>query len=183
MTFIKVKNVVKRYKNTTIKFPNLLLKNRITVLLGKNGTGKTTLLKAIAHHITYDGEITHDNSLMYKPDSICLPLDLTVSQFLKGLNDLATENAIEPLMKKYQLDTKKDELINALSKGMKAKVSLISVFHRNVDLYLLDEPYTGLDDKAIKHLNNFIKSSRALFIIATHHKSLPTFKDRDVITL
>ena len=157
---ILISKFKKTYPNKTIAFEELILKNRVIILRGENGSGKSTILKAIMKLINHEGTIQNSNSVSYMPENPYFPQEVTVTDFLSKLSQ---ENNIDydynSLLAKYRLKQKKNEMIHSLSKGMKAKVNLIQCLQRNVDVYLLDEPLSGLDEESVEILVKDINKS------------------------
>jgi len=75
---------------------------------------------------------------------------------------------LDLLLKMFNLFSKKNELLNNLSKGMKVKVNIIQCLMEEADIYLLDEPLSGLDNDSINQVLNYIENSYKYFLISTH---------------
>ncbi len=169
---IKVTNFIKKYKNEEVIIKDLLVTKRITFLLGKNGSGKSTILKAIGGFIKFEGDIDINGKVAYMSEFPSFPIDLTVNEFIFSLNKIS-ENKIEEkeivnLYKLFNINRKTDHLLSSLSKGMKAKVNLVQVLIENSEIYLLDEPINGLDKNGVKCLINYLEKSHKNFVISTH---------------
>ena len=182
---INVESFVKQYNQVKIEIENLLITNRITLLIGENGCGKSTILKAIAELITFEGEIQITKSVKYMPEKSQFPFDVTVYQFLSSLcalNDSSFDDMMS-LVLKFELEDKLNEKLSKLSKGMKAKVDLINVLNSKETIFLLDEPLSGLDFKSVELLIQYIKQSPKNFVIASHHLGRFHELNADVISL
>ena len=82
----------------------------------------------------------------------------------KAYNSGITDEEVEALLARFDLDDKQDKLGNELSKGMMQKVSICCALAIRPKVLLLDEPMVGLDPKAIKELKEVVleqKSSRS----------------------
>ena len=182
---MKIRNFSKFYKNKEVNIKDISLNKRITFLLGVNGSGKSTLLKAIAKLISYNGKITSELSVCYLPENPSYPSSITVYEFLKNLSliDQSTDIVIDQDLNIFNLKQKKNTQIKNLSKGMLQKLNLIQCLFQHKELYLLDEPYSGLDKTAIKLLNNYIKTSSSNYLISTHLFDSTSFLVADVITI
>ena len=184
MELLECKNLYKEFdgnmilKNINISIP----KGKIIGLLGKNGTGKSTLIKLINDLLTptkgeilINGEKPGVNSkkiISYLPERTYLDKDMTVRQVIKYFTEFYEnfneEKAIK-LLKDLGLEI--DQKLSKMSKGMQEKVQLILVMSREADLYILDEPLGGVDPATRDYildtiLSNFGEGSSV--IISTH---------------
>ncbi len=171
-SLIEVTNFIKDYQFEEVMIKDLIIKNRITLLLGKNGSGKSTLLKAIGGLIKYRGNININGKAVYMSEFTSFPVDLTVNEFIYSLNDISSnkieEKEIKNLFNLFDLGNKTNNLLSSLSKGMKAKVNLVQVLIEEASIYLLDEPINGLDKSGVKCLVNYLEKSDKVFVISTH---------------
>ena len=184
MELVKCNNLCKNFDNKIIlENVNLSIqKGRIVGLLGKNGMGKTTLLKLINDLLTptsgevlINGEKPNVNSkrvISYLPERTYLDKSMKVSQiitfFEEFYDNFNKEKAIK-LLKDLDLDI--NAKVNKMSKGMQEKLQLILVMSREAELYILDEPLGGVDPATRDYildtiLSNF--SEGASVIISTH---------------
>ena len=184
MELLECKNVYKKFDDKTV-LDNINLKiprGKIVGLLGKNGMGKTTLIKLINDLLTVtsgevliNGEKPSVNSkkiISYLPERTYLDKSMTIRQTIKYFSefyeDFDSDKAIK-LLKDLNLDI--DTKISKMSKGMQEKLQLILVMSRDAKLYLLDEPLGGVDPATRDYildtiLKNF--SDDASVIISTH---------------
>ena len=184
MELLECKNLSKNYddkqilKDINLKIP----KGKIIGLLGKNGTGKTTLIKLINDLLTpTSGEILINGKkpgieskevVAYLPERTYLDREMTIKQAIKYFEEFYknfdSEKAIK-LLKDLNLNI--DTKISKMSKGMQEKLQLILVMSREAELYILDEPLGGVDPATRDYildtiLSNF--SDGASVIISTH---------------
>lgn len=130
----------------------------ITGLIGPSGSGKTTLLRTIvgvqkisAGTLNVLGKPAGDRTLRsrigYVTQSPAIYGDLTVGQNLRYFGTLAraSKGDIEKLIAVVRLEDKRNELVDRLSGGQKARVSLAVALLGNPDILVLDEPTVGLD--------------------------------------
>ena len=184
MELLTIKNLNKSYKDKEIlKNINLNINSgKIIGLLGKNGTGKSTLIKLINDLLTPDsGEILIKGEkigieskkiISYLPERTYLDKSMTVEETLLYFDEFYDNFDIKKakkLLKDLDLDVK--EKLSKMSKGMQEKVCLVLVMSRKADLYILDEPLGGVDPATRDYildtiLNNFNES--ASVIISTH---------------
>ncbi len=184
MSVLEVKSIEKSFddKNVVKDVTFTIKKGEIVGLLGKNGSGKTTIIKMINDLLTIDkGEIlingekigvSTKEQVSYLPERTYLDRSKTVGQifdfFQDFYNNFDREKA-EKLL--YELDLDVNQKLSKMSKGMKEKVQLVLVMSRKVDLYVLDEPLGGVDPSTRDHilqtiLTNFNEGSSLL--ITTH---------------
>lgn len=184
MELLKVENLSKSYgKKEILKNINFTIKEgRIVGLLGKNGVGKTTIIKLINDLLTKDtGTITINNQeigieskkqISYLPERTYLDKTMKVKQVIKFFEefyeDFDSEKA-HKLLKDLNLD--ENEKIAKMSKGMQEKVQLVLVMSRKAKLYILDEPLGGVDPATRDYILDTILTNfndNASIIISTH---------------
>ena len=184
MELVKCNNLCKEFDNKKIlKDVNLTIpKGKIIGLLGKNGMGKTTLIKLINDLLTptsgevlINGEKPGINSkkiISYLPERTYLDKSMKISQILTFFNefydDFNKEKAIK-LLKDLNLDI--NSKVSKMSKGMQEKLQLILVMSREAELYILDEPLGGVDPATRDYILDTILSNfneGASVIISTH---------------
>ncbi len=184
MELVKCNKLCKEFDNKQIlKDVNLTIpKGRIIGLLGKNGMGKTTLLKLINDLLTpTSGEvlisgkkpnIDSKKAISYLPERTYLDKSMKVSQIITFFDEFYDnfnkEKAIK-LLKDLDLDI--NSKVSKMSKGMQEKLQLILVMSRDAELYILDEPLGGVDPATRDYildtiLSNF--SEGASVLISTH---------------
>ena len=181
---LAINSFVKNYKNKTITIPNILISKQVTLIVGKNGCGKSTLLKAIAKQIYLKNHFITEKTISYMPENPSFPKDITVKDFLKELyHKSSNDYDYNSLLLLFRLKVKEDLLIRSLSKGMKTKLNAIQCLMKNVDLYCLDEPFSGLDEESKKTLMQIISSRERKQFIVTSHEVLNWDNDKEVIKL
>lgn len=131
-------------------------KGEITCLIGINGVGKTTILKAIMGLTSINsGEILVDNEKLTKhsyekisfiPDAITMLPNMTIDQTFIFMNDFYDswnqERAVQ-MLDFFKLQ--KGARISELSKGNTAKVNLLLGLCLDANYVLMDEPFSGID--------------------------------------
>lgn len=169
-------------------------------LLGPNGAGKSTTLKSITGlirptkgSITIDGVPHNDLEVKrlftYVPETPDLYEMLTVMEHLQfiayayGLTDW--QERANDLLERFDLKGKVNELGKNLSKGMKQKVAICSGLLHDPQLLIFDEPFIGLDPKAIRELKNlfrqFKEEGKSIFISSHLLDSIEDFCDRVLV--
>lgn len=184
MELVKCSNLCKEFDNKQI-LNNINLsipKGKIIGLLGKNGMGKTTLIKLINDLLTpTSGEILINGErpgvkskkiISYLPERTYLDKNMNVLQIINFFDEFYDnfnkEKAIK-LLKDLNLD--KDLKISKMSKGMQEKLQLILVMSREAELYILDEPLGGVDPATRDYILDTILlnfNEDASLIISTH---------------
>ncbi|MDE9752573.1 ABC transporter ATP-binding protein [Staphylococcus delphini] len=173
---MKIENLNKKYKKSILENVTFELEEKkIYTLLGRNGVGKTTLLKIIAGLVSpNNGKIEKNNkSVLYIPEHTYF-LD-----FLSGYDNLClicdvyniSKNELNKMIERYGIKSFVYELVVNYSQGMKHQLSLISAFLINPDVLLLDEPLTSLDPINIENFKMYIKefsSKNKTVVISTH---------------
>ena len=174
-----------------LKDVNLTIKNgTVFGLLGHNGAGKSTLIKSLvsAHDLTngkikVDGQelTTHRQEIKqkigYVPDSPDLFLQLTAMEYWRLMIDIYRINYqdVAAIMQEYiqlfSMEADQNTLISSMSHGMRQKVILIGALTLDPDIWILDEPLTGLDPQSAFELKELIKTHVAngnTVIFSTH---------------
>lgn len=148
----------------------------IYAFVGRNGVGKTTTIKSIVgiNHIT-EGDIELDkisilkdpikykSKIAYVPDNPILYEHLTGIQYLNFIADMfdltykERENKIKEYAEKFELYNDLNDLVSSYSHGMRQKLVLIGAFMHDPKLYVLDEPFVGLDPKASFTLKELLR--------------------------
>ena len=184
MELLECINLCKSYgdkqvlKDVNLKVP----RGKIIGLLGKNGTGKTTLIKLINDLLTStSGEVLINGKkpgveskriISYLPERTYIDREMKVKDaieyFAEFYKNFDKQKAIK-LLKDLDLDI--STKISKMSKGMQEKLQLILVMSREAELYILDEPLGGVDPATRDYildtiLSNF--SEGASVIISTH---------------
>jgi len=181
---LECKHLCKSYDNKQIlKDINLKIpRGKIIGLLGKNGTGKSTLIKLINDLLTpTSGEVLINGKkpsvaskeiISYLPERTYLDKEMNVKQVIKYFEEFYknfdSQKAIK-LLKDLDLDI--ESKISKMSKGMQEKLQLILVMSRKAELYVLDEPLGGVDPATRDYILDTILSNfneGASVIISTH---------------
>ncbi|ABW18264.1 ABC transporter ATP-binding protein [Alkaliphilus oremlandii] len=148
-------------------------------LIGPNGAGKTTIIKSILGILPpMDGEIKmlqyniKEDSLEFKkriayiPEVPLLYDEMTLLEHLEfvamshGIHRKVFEERIHKLLEIFRLSNKLHHFPNSFSKGMKQKVMILCAFLYDPSVYIVDEPFVGLDPKATKDFIDLIKRKR-----------------------
>ena len=184
MDILQIKNLEKSFGEKKI-IDNVsfnVKSGKIVGLLGKNGSGKTTIIKMINDLLTIDGgEILINGEkvsektkaiVSYLPERTYLDNTKTITEVFDYFEDFYSDfdrKKAEELLKDLDLDI--NARLAKMSKGMKEKVQLILVMSRRAKLYILDEPLGGVDPSTRDYIMMTILSSfgeDSSIIITTH---------------
>lgn len=190
MSTISIQNLSKSIKSHKIlDNVNLTFESgNIYGLVGRNGSGKTMLLRAICGLIFPDeGTITIDDKILHKdisfPPSCGAIIEHTellpnLSAFdnlkiLGKIKNTATDDSIKETLQSVELDAESQAKVKTFSLGMKQKLSIAQALFENPDILLLDEPTNGLDEESVNTVRKILikeKNKGKLIIIASHNK-------------
>ena len=184
---LEVKNLCKKYNEFELKNINLKLpKGMIMGLIGENGVGKTTTIKAILNLINTDnGEIKifglniKENEKKIKEDIGVVLDDSFLSEYLNptDINKIMKkiyQNWDEKLYFKYLEDFKlpKNKISKEFSSGMKMKLKIAVALSHHSKLLILDEPTSGLDPVARSEIldifQDFIQNEENSIFVSSH---------------
>ncbi len=189
---IQVCNISKRYRNVSAlsDFTLNVPKGAIYGLIGPNGAGKTTLLRILAALLSpssgqvwfEDAEVSASPSMVqrkvgYMPDFFGVYPDLTSVEYLEfyagihGIPRQKREQIVTDLLELVDLSSKRDALVETLSRGMKQRLCLARALVHDPEVLLLDEPASGLDPRARVELRELLRTLQGMgktVIISSH---------------
>lgn len=190
MIEINIKNLCKSIKGITI-LDNISMNmssGKIYGIKGKNGSGKTMLMRAISGLIIPDsGKIVINKKILHKdisfPDSIGILIETPsfLPQYtgyknlklLAGLSGTISENDIDLALKRVGLDPNDKRAYKKYSLGMKQKLGIAYAIMGEPDIIILDEPINALDEESVCNIKNVlldIRNNDKLIIIACHDR-------------
>ena len=189
---IEIKNVVKKYgNNVALKDVSFNVNDgEIFAFIGHNGAGKTTLIKAIVGiHDFESGDILINKKSIKKnpieckkemafvPDNPELYENMKAIDFINFICDMyevpkdIREKNITKYAKMFEMENNLNDTINSFSHGMKQKIALISALAHDPKILIMDEPFVGLDPKAVfdvkEVMHEMIKEGKTIFF-STH---------------
>ena len=149
-------------------------------LIGRNGTGKTTLLKLLAGDLAPDdGEIQRDGNttLAMLAQEVPRTTDMTVSQIIAEVVTPAIDDAdhwqseqkVNRILSRLKLNGR--SRFATLSSGMKRRVMLARALVEQPDILLLDEPTNHLDIESITWLERFLRGYAGTLLFVTHDRT------------
>lgn len=192
MTLLEVSHLTGGYtKNPVLKDVSFEVKeNEIVALIGLNGAGKSTTIKHIIGlmephkgEIRISGKTIQENREEYRkqftyiPETPILYDELTLEGHLKmtamayGLEEKVFEERKKDLLKEFRMEKRLKWFPAHFSKGMKQKVMIMCAFLVQPHLYIVDEPFVGLDPLGIQSLLDLMKKmkdSGAGILMSTH---------------
>ena len=190
---IEIKNVSKKYgskkalDNVSFNIEN----GNIFAFIGHNGAGKTTMIKAMMGIIGFDeGDILINEKsikenpieckkiMAYIPDNPDLYENMKAIDFINFVCDMyetpldVRESNIQKYSKMLELENNLQDEISSFSHGMKQKVALIAAVSHNPEILIMDEPFVGLDPKAVfdmkKIMKDMIKENKTMLMQQAH---------------
>jgi len=189
MKILKIKNLNKKIKkNTILKDINLeLVSGKIYGFVGRNGSGKTMLFRAIAGLIKPDeGSIEYNEKILHKNMDVIPNLGVLIEnvglypeftgrnnlKFLADINNKITIADINEAIDRVGLDCNDKRPVRKYSLGMKQRIVIAQAIMEKPDVLLLDEPTNALDKEGVSLIRGIIKEERdrgALILISSHN--------------
>jgi ABC-2 type transport system ATP-binding protein len=190
-------SISKKEFGSKIIFENTIItiqENGIYGIVGKNGEGKTTLFKCMLSLTPFEGKISFKSELLksqkiaWCPTEPTLYEELTAAEFYDFYRELTSSTSNNS---KMLFDVTENQLIKNFSTGMKKKTYLNAVFQNEYPIYILDEPFNGLDLESNYILVQYLKekskssiiliSSHILEILYANCESIFVIKDKNIV--
>lgn len=176
---IEIKNVSKTYNGKKKVLKNISFKiegGEIFAFIGHNGAGKTTMIKCIMGILDFEeGDILVDNKsikeepleckriMAYVADNPDLYENMRTIDFINFIcdmyevsEDIRRENTLK-YAKMFEIEDKLNDDISSFSHGMKQKIALIAALAHNPKVLIMDEPFVGLDPKAVYDMKEIMR--------------------------
>lgn len=189
MSVIKVKEVSKTFGDTKavdqVSFE--IPAGKIYGILGPNGAGKTTTIRMINHIMVPDsGEIFIQGKpvgpetqplIGYMPEERGLYKKMKVGEHLvylarlKGMSDADAKKSLNYWLDRFEAGEWKKKEVGELSKGMQQKIQFIATIAHDPDIYIFDEPFSGLDpinSELLKEVILELKARGKTVLFSTH---------------
>lgn len=176
---IEIKNVTKIYngeKKAVDDISFTVNDGEIFAFIGHNGAGKTTTIKSIVGILDFEqGDILINGKsikkqpieckkeMAYVPDNPDLYENMKAIDFINFICDMyevdkeERKQQIEKYAKMFEIENNLNDEISSFSHGMKQKVALISALAHNPKVLIMDEPFVGLDPKAVFDMKEIMK--------------------------
>lgn len=164
--------------------------SEIIVMLGQNGTGKTTFIRMIGGYLPPDDDSVElpDLHVSYKPQKIAPKFQGSVRQLLhtKIRNAYLHPQFVSDVTKPMMLDPLIDQDVQNLSGGELQRVALVLCLGYPADVYLIDEPSAYLDSEqrivAARVIKRFIMHAKKTAFLVEHDFIMATYlADRVVV--
>lgn len=176
---IEIKHVSKTYNGEKKALKDVSFKvndGKIFAFIGHNGAGKTTLIKSIVGILNFEeGDILINNKsikeepieckkeMAYVPDNPDLYENMRAIDFINFIcdmyevsEDIRRENTLK-YAKMFEIEDKLNDDISSFSHGMKQKIALIAALAHNPKVLIMDEPFVGLDPKAVYDMKEIMR--------------------------
>lgn len=187
---VEIKHVTKRYgKIEVLKDVSLTCKaGKIYGLIGRNGSGKTVLLKSICGFVLpTSGEVrvqgqqvgkdvdfpTDIGFIIESPGFLARESGLQNLMHLASIRGKASAEDVRQSMYTVGLDPDLRKPVGKYSMGMRQRLGIAQAIMEKPDLLILDEPMNGLDNQGVEHIRSVLlslKEQRVTIVLASHFK-------------
>ncbi|MDE7229855.1 MAG: ATP-binding cassette domain-containing protein [Oscillospiraceae bacterium] len=188
MNAISVKNLTKSFKEATV-LNNINVdfeSGKVHGLIGRNGSGKTMLMKCICGIVPYKiGEVRVNDKVIGKEVDIPQNVGVIIEtpgflpnysgfnnlKFLAKIKNKIGANEIKSAIKSVGLNPDDKKHVGKYSLGMRQRLGLAQAIMENPELLILDEPMNGLDKDGVKDMRQYLldlKAQGKTILIASH---------------
>lgn len=187
---IEVNDVVKRFKDVTVLDHVTLKVEKGTIcgLVGRNGSGKTVLMKVICGFILPDsGQVSVDGRQIgrdcdFPKDTGVIIENPGFSQYISGarnlrnlasINKKVSQDEIARVMELVGLDARDRKWVSKYSLGMRQRLGIAQAIMEEQSLLILDEPMNGLDQEGIEDMRRLfleLKEQGRTILLASHSR-------------
>ena len=166
----------------------------ILKITGPNGVGKSTILKMISGYLpicegslVFKNKKINEDSVFFK-QNICylghrnpLKENLTCLENYKFLSDILKISNMK-FKEKFNIKKFENKLVSQCSEGQKKKIALSSILNEDKKIWLLDEPFSNLDNNAVNILLDILekRSKQKGIIIIVTHQNLPINNSKEL---
>lgn len=187
---IIIENLTKRFKDATVlKNINLSFeKGKIYGLIGRNGSGKTMLLKSICGFVpATEGRIIVEDKIIGKdidiPDNLGAIIEApgflpnynayNNLRFLSVIKNKISKEEIFDVIRTVGLDPNSKKHVGKFSLGMRQRLGIAQAIMEDPEILILDEPMNGLDNAGVSDIRSILltlKEKGKTIILASHSK-------------
>jgi len=189
-------NIILSCKDLAIEREGRILLNKINVsvasgellqITGENGVGKTSLLRSLVGFMpVVAGTISKVAPLFYLGHDNALKLELTVEENVLWDARFSSVNLeLGAALTFFDLTDYKKTALAKLSQGQRRRVALVKLYLSSAKLYILDEPFSALDENAQEKLSVLMqqKLDQGAGIVLTSHQPIQQFKINKTLLL
>lgn len=187
---IEIQGLKKRYPNGTYALKGVTAKlgSRVTAVIGRNGAGKTTMVRILSTQLepssgsaTIDGLDIMDDASKIRARIASIPQEVNAIGFLtpsehlqmyltaRGMSFHEADSEAARVLKAVELWKARDKPTDTLSGGMKRKMFVAMALASNADTVFLDEPTTGLDPLSRLQVWSAIRQLGGNVLLTTHY--------------
>jgi ABC-2 type transport system ATP-binding protein len=200
--YVELTNVSKKIKGVTVLNDiNLRMESgKIYGFKGKNGSGKTMLMRAVAGLIKVRGTVNIDGRILGKDESFPPSIGILIENpaFISsytGFENLKTlasirgrinDDKIRETLKEMGLEPDDKRTFRKYSLGMKQRLGIAAAIMEEPDLIILDEPVNAIDESGLEQIREILKKHKergALIIIACHDSDELEFLSDEIIEI
>lgn len=190
-------NEIVKLEGVSLKIKDAVILNDINLsinkgyiygLVGRNGSGKTMLMKCICGFIPVtEGKITVNNKVVGKNNRFAENIGFIIEtpgfirnynaynnlKILASINSKIDKKKIKDTIALVGLDPDSKKKVGKFSLGMNQRLALAQAIMENPELLILDEPFNGLDNEGVIHIRKLLlelKEQGKTIIIASHTK-------------
>ena len=188
-TMIEVTDLVKKYQDQEVlkKISCTFEKGKITGLIGRNGAGKTVLMKCICGFvIPTEGEIRIDGrKLRGRKEADLMKIGMIIENpafleaytgyqnlaFLARINGIIGKEKIRKTLRMVGLDPDSRKKVGKYSMGMRQRLALAQAVMEDQEILILDEPMNGLDNRGVEEMRKLLLDFRGqgkTILLASH---------------
>lgn len=190
MNIIQIIGLSKKFKDTIVldDISISFEKGKIHGIIGRNGSGKTMLFKALCGFVPINsGEIYIDSKLIKKDSDIPKNIGVIIEtpgfipnlsgfknlKYLAKIKNVINDDDIKKSMEIVSLDPNSKKWVSKYSLGMRQRLGIAQAIMENPDILILDEPFNGLDNDGVSQMRELfltLKNEGKTILLASHNR-------------